>query len=50
MKSGLFAGTSSRNKSAATAAKLNRWDFMLTGAPLALRGSTGTSINLTATF
>ena len=32
------------------AAKLNRSDFMMTAAPLAIAGGTGASINVTATF
>ena len=35
---------------AETAARLNRWEFMLTGAPLTITGGTGSPINLTATF
>ena len=35
---------------AATAARLGRWDFLLTVAPLAIRGGTGSPINPTATF
>ena len=33
-----------------TAARLNRWTFMLTGAPTAVDGGTGSLLNLTATF
>ena len=32
------------------AAKLNRWEFMMTAAPLAVAGATGAPINVTATF
>jgi kynurenine formamidase len=35
---------------AETAAKLNRWEFMLTGAPLAVTGGTGGPVNLIAIF
>jgi len=35
---------------AATAAKLNRWDFMLTIAPIPATGATGGPINVLATF
>lgn len=35
---------------AATAAKLNRWEFMLTIAPLAVTGGTGSPANILATF
>jgi len=35
---------------AATAAKLNRWEFMLTIAPLAVAGGTGSPANILATF
>jgi kynurenine formamidase len=35
---------------AETAARLNRWEFMLTGAPLAVPGGTGSPINLVALF
>lgn len=35
---------------AATAAKLNRWEFMVTGAPAAAKGATGSLVNLTAIF
>ena len=34
----------------ATAAKLNRWSFMLTIAPLAVKGGTGSPANILATF
>ena len=34
----------------ATAAKLNRWSFMLTIAPLAVTGGTGSPANIIATF
>ena len=34
----------------ATAAKLNRWSFMLTIAPLAVKGGTGSPANIIATF
>ena len=33
-----------------TAAKLNRWSFMLTIAPLAVKGGTGSPANILATF
>jgi len=32
------------------AVKLNRWDFMMTAAPLAIGGGTGAAINVIATF
>jgi kynurenine formamidase len=32
------------------AQRLNRWDFMMTAAPLAIAGGSGVSINVTATF
>ena len=32
------------------AVKLNRWEFMLTGAPLNVKGGGGSSINMLATF
>jgi kynurenine formamidase len=32
------------------AASRNRWDFLLTMAPLAVEGGTGSPINATATF
>ena len=32
------------------AARLNRWDFMMTAAPVAIAGGTGITINVTATF
>jgi hypothetical protein len=32
------------------AAKLNRWEFMLTIAPLAVTGGTGSPANILATF
>ena len=32
------------------AAKLNRWEFMLTGAPVSVPGGTGFPVNATATF
>ena len=35
---------------AETAAKLNRWEFMVTGAPAAAKGATGSLLNLTALF
>jgi kynurenine formamidase len=35
---------------AQTAARLNRWEFMLTGAPLAVPGGTGSPVNLVALF
>lgn len=35
---------------AATAAKLNRWEFLLTIAPLAVTGGTGSPANILATF
>jgi kynurenine formamidase len=35
---------------AATAAKLNRWEFMLTIAPLVVTGGTGSPANILATF
>lgn len=35
---------------AATAARLKRWEFMLTGAPLPVPGGTGSPINLVALF
>ena len=35
---------------AETAARLKRWEFMLTGAPLAVPGGTGSPINLIALF
>ena len=35
---------------AATAAKLNRWEFMLTVAPLPVTGGTGFPVNALATF
>ena len=35
---------------AETAAKLNRWEFMVTGAPAAAKGATGSLVNLTALF
>jgi len=35
---------------AQVAAKLNRWTFMVTGAPDAVRGGTGSLLNLTAIF
>jgi kynurenine formamidase len=35
---------------AETAARLGRWEFMLTGAPLAVAGGTGSPINLIALF
>jgi kynurenine formamidase len=35
---------------AATAAKLNRWEFMLTVAPLPVTGGTGSPVNALATF
>ena len=35
---------------AETAARLNRWEFMLTGAPLPVAGGTGSPINLIALF
>jgi kynurenine formamidase len=35
---------------AATAARLGRWDFLLTVAPLAIPGGTGSPINPVATF
>lgn len=35
---------------AETAARLNRWEFMLTIAPLAVRGGTGSPANILATF
>jgi kynurenine formamidase len=35
---------------AALAAKLNRWEFMMTGAPLKIAGGGGSSINVIATF
>ena len=35
---------------AAMAAKLNRWDFMLTVAPIPAAGATGGPINVLATF
>ena len=35
---------------AETAAKLNRWEFMVTGAPITAAGGTGALLNLTATF
>jgi kynurenine formamidase len=35
---------------AETAAELNRWEFMLTGAPTAAEGATGALLNLVALF
>ena len=35
---------------AETAARLNRWEFMVTGAPTAAEGGTGSLLNLTAIF
>ena len=35
---------------AETAAELNRWEFMVTGAPTAAKGGTGSLLNLTAIF
>lgn len=35
---------------AETAARLNRWEFMLTIAPLAVKGGTGSPANILATF
>ena len=35
---------------AETAAKLNRWEFMLTGAPLRITGASGSPLNMTALF
>ena len=35
---------------AETAARLNRWEFMVTGAPTAAKGGTGSLLNLTAIF
>ena len=35
---------------AETAARLNRWEFMVTGAPITATGGTGALLNLTATF
>ena len=35
---------------AETAAKLNRWEFMVTGAPITAVGGTGALLNLTAIF
>ena len=35
---------------AATAAKLNRWEFMLTVAPVPVTGGTGFQVNAIATF
>ena len=35
---------------AATAAKLNRWEFMLTVAPVPVTGGTGFPVNALATF
>ncbi len=35
---------------AETAARLNRWEFLVTGAPAAARGATGSLLNLTAIF
>ena len=35
---------------AETAARLNRWEFMLSGAPLAVTGGTGGPVNLIAIF
>ncbi len=35
---------------AETAAKLNRWEFMVVGAPPRVQGATGSLINLTAVF
>ena len=35
---------------AATAAKLNRWEFMLTVAPVPVTGGTGSPVNALATF
>jgi kynurenine formamidase len=35
---------------AETAARLNRWEFMLTGAPMAVAGGTGSPITLIAIF
>ena len=40
----------SRSASAATAARLNRWEFMLTIAPLVVTGGTGSPANILATF
>ena len=35
---------------AETAARLNKWEFMVTGAPIRAAGGTGALLNLTATF
>ena len=35
---------------AETAAKLNRWEFMVTGHPLRLLGATGSPVNMVGTF
>ena len=35
---------------AETAARLNKWEFMVTGAPIRATGGTGALLNLTATF
>jgi len=35
---------------AETAAELNRWEFMLVAAPLAVEGGTGSPINALAIF
>jgi hypothetical protein len=35
---------------AETAARLNRWEFMFTAAPLPVTGATGSPLNAIATF
>jgi hypothetical protein len=47
---GLLVDAVDLEEAAATAARLKRWEFMLSGAPDAVKGGTGSLLNLTALF